>query len=63
MSSHLHGVLKVEAQRAQAWSDMEVVKQWHKVFGGTLLTQRFANGEDIALHFIGLLDERIAEYR
>ena len=63
MSNHLHVVLKVDAEKAQAWSDMEVVKQWHQVFGGTLLTQRFANGEDIEHYFIDLLDERISEYR
>ncbi len=63
MSNHLHVVLKVDVETAEAWSDMQVVKQWHRVFGGTVLTQRFANGEDIEAHFIALLNERIAEYR
>ena len=63
MSNHLHVVLKVDVARAQAWSDMKVIKQWHQIFGGTVLTQRFAKGEDIEPYFKALLDERIAEYR
>ncbi|MGB5855912.1 MAG: hypothetical protein WBH20_11725 [Oceanisphaera sp.] len=33
MSNHLHLVLKVDAETAEAWSSMKVVKQWHLVFG------------------------------
>ncbi|MGO1247900.1 MAG: transposase, partial [Oceanisphaera sp.] len=63
MSNHLHVVLKVDVEKAQAWSDMKVVTQWHKIFGGTLLTQRFTKGEAIEAHCIEVLNERINEYR
>ena len=63
MSNHLHVVLRVDVEQAQVWSDIEVVKQWHLVFAGTTLTQRYAKGEVIEPHFIPLLEERIAEYR
>ena len=38
MSNHLHVVLEVDVRTAEAWSDIQVVKQWHQVFGGTVLT-------------------------
>ncbi|ART79685.1 transposase [Oceanisphaera avium] len=63
MSNHLHVVLKVDIEKARAWTDSEVVAQWHLLFAGTWLTQRFARGEVIEPHFIRILDERIAEYR
>ena len=63
MSNHLHVVLKIDADTAQAWTDSEVVHHWHQLFKGTLLTQRFAKGEVIDAHFMGPLDDCIAEYR
>ena len=63
MSNHLHVVLRVDADSALAWLDIDVVNQWHKIFKGTPLTQRFANGEVIEDYEIDTLNERVAEYR
>lgn len=63
MSNHLHVVLRVDAGTAQAWSDREVVYHWHQLFKGTLLTQRFANGECIETYELESLNDTIAEYR
>lgn len=52
MSNHLHVVLKVDAHTAEAWSDIQVVKEWHQVFSGTVLTQRFTKGDVIEPHFM-----------
>lgn len=38
MSNHLHVVLRIDADTAQAWSSFEVVQQWHQLFKGTLLS-------------------------
>ncbi|GGB55171.1 hypothetical protein GCM10011502_30150 [Oceanisphaera marina] len=63
MSNHLHVVLRIDIDTAQAWSDNEVVQHWHQLFKGTLLTQRFAKGEAIEPYFMALLNDTIAEYR
>lgn len=36
MFNHLNVVFKVDAETVEAWSDMKVVKQLHKVFGDIL---------------------------
>ena len=63
MSNHLHVVLRVDVDMAAAWSDKKVVRQWHRVFGGTWLTQKFAKNEDVEPEFMATLNERITVYR
>lgn len=63
MSNHLHVVLRIDAETAMNWRDIDVVNQWHKLFKGTPLTQRFANGEVIKAYELDTLNERVAEYR
>lgn len=41
MSNHYHAVLRVDAARAQALSDDEVLRRWTKLFTGPLLVQRY----------------------
>lgn len=41
MSNHTHVVLHVDREQAINWSESEVLKRWHKLYGGTLLTQRY----------------------
>ncbi|MBX2848061.1 MAG: hypothetical protein KTR16_07070 [Acidiferrobacterales bacterium] len=45
MSNHYHVVLHIRTDIAAQWSDSDVVKQWHTLFKGTLLSQRFTAGE------------------
>ncbi|MGO1248050.1 MAG: transposase, partial [Oceanisphaera sp.] len=47
----------------RGWSDITVVKQWHRIFKGTLITQKFARGEAIEAYEIRHLNERIVEFR
>lgn len=63
MSNHVHVVLRVDVDTAQAWSSIEVVKQWHQLFKGTLLSQKFVKGEPIASYDLDTLNSTIAEYR
>ena len=63
MSNHLHVVLRIDAETAQAWSSMEVINQWHQLFKGTLLTQKFAKDEPIEAYELDSLNSSIAEYR
>ncbi|GIU14604.1 transposase [Shewanella sp. c952] len=63
MSNHLHLVLHVDVGQVNAWSDRDVVLQWHKLFNGTVLTQKFAKGEVIEEYAVTQLKHLIATYR
>ena len=41
MSNHTHLVLHVNEQQALSWNTTQVLTRWHKVFKGTLLTQKY----------------------
>ncbi|WOT03968.1 transposase [Shewanella youngdeokensis] len=63
MSNHLHVVLFIDIDKANQWSDRDVVMQWHQCFNGTALTQKFAKGEVIDEHLVAQLKHQIAIYR
>jgi REP element-mobilizing transposase RayT len=63
MSNHLHIVLKVNADKANSWSDKAVLIQWHKGFKGTLLAQKFVKGEDLNGFELETVHECITKYR
>lgn len=41
MSNHYHLVVRVDVDRAAAWSDEEVLQRWTQMFSGPLLVQRY----------------------
>ena len=45
MSNHVHVVLSVNKSVALAWPVDTVLRQWHKMHKGTLLTQKYLKGE------------------
>lgn len=47
MSNHYHVVLFIDARRAKAWSDIEVIERWHHLFKGNLFSQKFVKGEKL----------------
>ena len=63
MSNHLHLVLRVDIETANRWTDREVLEQWHKLFKGDELTQKFAKGELVESHQVNRLKHSIALYR
>ena len=63
MSNHLHVVLYIDLDTVNNWSDREVVEQWHKLFNGTGLTQKFVKGEVIEECMVAQLKQLIATYR
>ncbi|WP_163936987.1 transposase [Paraferrimonas sp. SM1919] len=63
MSNHLHVVLSVDVDKANAWSDLEVVEHWHQLFKGTEITQRFAKGEVLSGGEAFVLIKQVREYR
>ena len=63
MSNHLHVVLRVDIETANRWTDREVLEQWHKLFKGDELTQKFVKGELVEAHQVNRLKHSIALYR
>ncbi|BDQ67717.1 transposase [Shewanella xiamenensis] len=63
MSNYLHLVLRVDIDSANRWTDREVLEQWHKLFKGDELTQKFAKGELVEAHEVNRLKHSIALYR
>lgn len=45
MSNHTHLVLHVDSDRAAQWSWQQVIEQWHKLYHGSFLSQRFIKKE------------------
>ncbi len=45
LSNHYHVVLHIDQQKAEAWSIREVCNQWHQLFSGFNLSNRFLTGE------------------
>ncbi|MCA0949658.1 transposase, partial [Shewanella chilikensis] len=63
MSNHLHLVLHIDIETANRWTDREVLEQWHKLFKGDDLTQKFTQGELIEAYEVPRLKRTIAIYR
>ena len=47
MSNHYQLVLHVRPDLANDWSELDVVKRWHRLFNPTLFSQRFVDGESL----------------
>ncbi|RLV61731.1 transposase [Parashewanella curva] len=63
MTNHLHVVLRIDAELVKAWSGEEVITQWHKLFSGSLLSQRFVKGDKLNQWEKKLLEIQVVEYR
>ena len=63
MHNHTHVVLYIDTDRAANWSQREVIEQWHGLFNGTLLSQRFLNDEPLSKAEWLLLQERVECWR
>ena len=63
MSNHYHAVLHINREQADAWTEIEVVEQWHRLFKGSLLSQRFYQGELLSKAERDALSEQINEWR
>lgn len=63
MSNHYHVVLYVDQEKAEAWSTEEVVYQWHQLFTGNLISQRYAKGEPLSKPELRLLESSVNKWR
>ena len=63
MNNHTHVVLCVDKDLAQSWSMKEVIKRWHQLYQGTLLSQKYQRGDKLSKGECISLDETVKIYR
>jgi REP element-mobilizing transposase RayT len=63
MHNHYHVVLHVDRDAAAEWSDREVIERWHRLFAGSLYSQRYLAGDGLLAVERQVLDEQVAEWR
>lgn len=65
MSNHYHLVLRVDAERAQAWSRDDVLRRWTQLFDGPVLVQRLLSGQggDMDAATLNAIDDWTETYR
>lgn len=63
MSNHYHTVLHINAEQAQTWSIAEVIERWHRLFKGSLLSQRYSQGETLSKAEQYALSDQTEEWR
>jgi len=63
MSNHYHVVLHIDKDRADGWSTVQVIHQWHQLFSGNLNSQRYMKGEILSEVESKLLEASVALWR
>ena len=63
MSNHYHVVLRIDAERAAAWTDEEVIARWCKLFHAPLLVKAYRAGEALSEAERATVDTIIAVWR
>jgi len=63
MSTHYHVVFHVDQDKAENWTQAEVIQQWHQLFSGNLLSQRFLRNEKLGKAELIVLGKSVEEWR
>ena len=63
MSNHTHVVVCVDKDMAESWSTEEVVRRWHQLYQGTLLSQKYQRGDALSKGELISLEETVTIYR
>jgi REP element-mobilizing transposase RayT len=63
MNNHTHVVICVDKTMADNWDSDEVLRRYHKLHRGTLLTQKFMNGDTLSQGELITFDETVETYR
>ena len=63
MSNHTHVVLCVDKDLAESWSMKEVIRRWHLLYQGTLLSQKFQKSNSLSKAELFSLEETAEVYR
>ncbi|CAH9056094.1 hypothetical protein PSEHALCIP103_01386 [Pseudoalteromonas haloplanktis] len=63
MSNHTHLVLYVDDKKANRLNDQAIIIRWHKVCKGTLLTQKYLQGEKLTKAELIFFNQTVKQYR
>jgi hypothetical protein len=63
MSNHKHVVQCVNKDMAESWSMEEVLRRWHQLYQGTLLSQKYQRGDTLSKGELISLEETVTIYR
>ena len=63
MSNHYHIVLHINAEKAKAWLDTEVIQRWHSLYAGNLLNHEYLAGKDLYEEQLKVISELVTEWR
>lgn len=63
MSNHLHVVLHINKIEEVYCSDREICERWHRLFEGTLLTQKFVREEALTPAELKAVQDKVAQWR
>ncbi|BCE03785.1 hypothetical protein [Marinicellulosiphila megalodicopiae] len=63
MNNHYHLVISVNVEQCESWSKVEVIKRWHQLYNGTMISKAFINGDELNPQEIILLDETVEKWR
>jgi len=63
MSNHYHIVLHIDKDSADSWSLTDVIKRWHQLFSGCLLSQRFIKKHKLGVAELKTLEDIVNIWR
>jgi hypothetical protein len=63
MSNHTHVVVHVDKIEAGSWGNDQVLRHYHKLHKGTLLTQKYLKGDKLSPGELISFDETVERYR
>lgn len=63
MSNHHHEVLYINKAKSLHWTDEEVCERWHKLYQGTMLTQKFQRKEALSEIELQVVKAKLDEWR
>jgi len=63
MSNHYHVVFHVDQKKVESLSTLDIVKRWHQLCKGTLLTQAYERGIGLSQAEQNAVDDLVVEWR
>ncbi len=63
MHNHYHVILHINSYDAETWTTEEVINRWHRLYKGTVLTQRFSDGMAMSKAELAVVDTIITQWR
>ncbi|HMB60867.1 MAG TPA: hypothetical protein VKN35_13220 [Xanthomonadales bacterium] len=63
MSNHYHIILRLDAEKANNWSDYEVAERWTRLFSKSTLIHRFLGGSDLLAFELDQVQKLVSTWR